>query len=309
MKNYKVFDAHCDTLSFLVEKGQTFAHSTAMVKHSYLKKYSAYLQTFACFVSDSDKEPFQKVLSCVKLFEKEVENQKILHIKTKSDLQKVFEQGKIGGLLALENCALLGERIENVHYLYSLGFRMLGLTWNGNNCVGSGVYGEQKGLTDFGKKVVIHAQKLGMVVDLSHINEQGFWDMVEVAKKPIICSHSNAKSVHFHLRNLTDEQIKAVIKTGGVVGVNFYSPFLSDKSRASQKDIIKHIERICGLGGQNSVGIGSDFDGIKICAKGICKASKVYKLFNELERLGYSSEMVQNIAYKNFQSVLYRILI
>ena len=279
-----------------------------MVRYKYLKKYSAYLQTFACFVSAEEKEPFQKALYCVKIFESEVMKAKILQVRNKQDAVNVFAQNRIGGLLALENCVALCSNIENLYYLYNRGFRMIGLTWNGDNCVGSGVYGSKKGLTDFGKKVVLHAQKLGIVVDLSHVNEKGFWDTIELSTKPIICSHSNAKSVCLHPRNLTDAQLQAIISIGGVVGVNFYPPFLTESENATQKDIIKHIEYICSLGGQNCVGIGSDFDGIKICAKGVDGANKVYKLFNELSRLGYSSELIEKIAYKNFQNALIRIL-
>ena len=161
-----------------------------------------------------------------------------------------------------------------------------------------------EGLSQFGEKVVRQMNRLGMAIDVSHLSEKGFWDAAEISEKPFIASHSNAKSICSHKRNLSDEQIKEIINKKGFIGVNFYPPFLTDCDRCGIKDIIKHIEHILSLGGENNIGFGSDFDGVDYLPDGIEGAQDYYKIIDELLKLGYSEKLVRKISCENFINVL-----
>lgn len=306
-KIYKIFDAHCDTLSAFFENKQSLTVSNGMVKFDYLKSYSAYLQIFACFVDDNEHFPLEKVLNQSEIFRNESEKGCFVTVQNKQDIQNIFSQNKIGGMLSLENGTALSGKIENLYLLYNQGFRMIGLTWNGDNSLASGIYGSGGGLTEFGTNVVEHADKLGMAIDLSHISERGFWDVLDVCKKPVVVSHSNARKICNHPRNLTNEQIVSLIKRKGFIGINFYPPFVSD-GECGIKDVIKHVEHVCSLGGENAVGIGSDFDGIKSAVKGIDNANKIYLLLDEMKKLGYSDKLIRQFSHKNLVDVFARVL-
>jgi membrane dipeptidase len=164
------------------------------------------------------------------------------------------------------------------------------------------------GLTPFGKKVVEEMNSLGMLVDVSHISEKGFWDVLELTRSPIIASHSNAQSICSHVRNLTDEQIKAIGKNGGVMGINFYPAFLNDSKKASVTDIVNHIEHMASLVGCDYIGIGADFDGVEALPEGINGLQDVEKVINTLLKLNYSQEWVEKIAGLNFLRVIKSVL-
>ena len=155
-----------------------------------------------------------------------------------------------------------------------------------------------------GRQAVLVCNESNILIDVSHLSERGFWDVVELSKKPIIASHSDAKGVYndrYH-RNLSDKQFRAIILSGGVCGINLYPDFLAPHG-ARITDIIRHIEHFLSLGGQDHVGLGSDFDGIEKTPEGIKNVSDIAKLFNELSRLGYSDELLKKISYRNFMRV------
>ena len=146
-----------------------------------------------------------------------------------------------------------------------------------------------------------------MAIDVSHLSEKGFWDVCEHSNKPFIASHSNAKAICKNKRNLSDEQIREIIRLGGCIGINFYPVFLTDNTYCGVCDIIKHIEHILSLGGENNLGFGSDFDGIDILPDGISGVEDYEKLINELLKLGYKESFVKKICSENFLNVLDRI--
>ena len=189
-------------------------------------------------------------------------------------------------------------------------FKSLCLTWNYRNEIADGVFESESrgGLTLFGKEVVKNMNSLGMLIDLSHISERGFWDVMELSKQPVITSHSNAKKICSHIRNLHDEQIMAIKNNGGVIGINLCPDFLSDNKDAYLKDIIKHIEYIVGLTGIDHIGLGADFDGIDSLPKDINGVEDIYKIADELLKLNYSNEDVEKFLGKNFLRIIKEIL-
>ena len=157
-----------------------------------------------------------------------------------------------------------------------------------------------------GKKVVKECENMGIMIDLSHIGEKGFYDVAEIARKPFICSHSNSRAVYEHKRGLTDAQFKILVERGGVSGINFAPFFLGEK--ADVTDIVRHIEHFCSLGGEKNIGIGSDFDGIEYMPDGCNGAEFMNTIAEELLKNNYSEETVRNIIYNNFVRVFKKVL-
>lgn len=309
MYKYTVIDAHCDTLRVISERGEGLHSNSGMVSGEMLSKYCRYVQVFATWVDEKCGDTFGQALRLADKFREEIDKCGFVHIKDSKALNEVIKNGKIGAILSLEDGVALGGEIKRLYELYNLGFRLITLTWNGVNEIACGAFsGERGGLTDFGRKVVREMNRLGMVVDLSHISEEGFWDVLALSAKPVVASHSNAKAICNHSRNLTDDQIVALIKSRGVIGLSVYPDFLGGRD-SNIISVIRHVEHILSLGGEGSVGIGTDFDGIKICASGIENAGKLYRLFDEMQKIGYSDELIDKVSYKNFLRLFSECLI
>ena len=302
--DYKIFDAHCDTLSELLQKGESLKENTGMVNTEMLKKYNGFVQVFAAWIDEKKENPLKQALELNDKFYEETNANKITVIKDKKTLDDVIGKNQTGAILAIEDGRAICGSLRVLNVLHTLGFRLITLTWNGENELGHGAIGSNGGgLTDFGKDVVRKMNELGMVVDISHLSEKGFWDVIEISKKPIIASHSNAKAVCGHPRNLTDEQIKALIKTGGAMGINIYPEFLNNTNEAEVKDVICHIEHILSLGGEDILGIGTDFDGVPCVPKNLENTGSLYNLFEEMKKIGYTEELIEKITYKNMVRV------
>ena len=197
-----------------------------------------------------------------------------------------------------------------LHYFYERGVRMMTLTWNFENELAypNYVYENKpdtvRGLTEKGFKVIEEMWKLGMIVDIAHLNDAGIYDVFSVAKKPIVASHSNARSVCGHVRNLTDDMILKLRENCGIMGINYCPDFISVNTDTDQiADIVKHINHIVSLAGVETVALGSDFDGIPT-PKGLSDASKLPVLYEALRKEGYSEEDLDKMFYQNFLRVL-----
>jgi membrane dipeptidase len=187
---------------------------------------------------------------------------------------------KPGGLLSIEGGEPLGTDIQMLRMFFRLGVRAVGLTWNGRNALADGVSeaSSRGGLTTAGRVMVSEMNKLGMLVDVSHLSEASFWDVAELSARPFIASHSNCITICEHPRNLTDKQLMALAKSGGVVGINFLPRFLSAASQASMSDIVSHIDHMLSVMGRGHVGLGSDFDGIASTPIGLEDVTQLPKL-------------------------------
>ncbi|WP_409304884.1 dipeptidase [Peribacillus sp. SCS-155] len=190
---------------------------------------------------------------------------KLMLCKNADDMLKAQNSGKIGFLLSLEGAEPLGTDLSLVRVFYELGVRNFGLVWSRRNAVGDGSQfspvkeGMKGGITEFGVQVIEESERLGMTIDVSHLNDEGFWDVIKFANKPIIASHSNSRVLCDTMRNLTDEQMKAIASTGGVIGVNAVSIIVAaEDENSSLEQYIKHIDHIVKLVGIDHVAIGLD---------------------------------------------------
>lgn len=304
----KYFDAHCDVLTKLFEdRRNDFANSTGDldVTLENLKKSDAKVQVFAIYIPEEvhPSLKFEAALAQVEHFNENVINQAGLKkILTRSDIEHL-KDGETGAILALEGCDCIGEDILKLKTLIRLGVRSVGLTWNYANAVADGIMEERDGgLTRFGKRVVEVLNENNLWCDVSHLSVKGFWEAIELANYPI-ASHSNAKTLNAHPRNLTDEQFQAICEKGGIVGINFVSIFLSDKEVADVSDVIAHMKYFKNLGGINHIGIGSDFDGYTPMPVGLENPTRIKNLERELLN-DFTKDEVEKILYDNFVNAI-----
>jgi membrane dipeptidase len=231
-------------------------------------------------------------------------------VQGKLDLEQIPDPTRLGILLSVEGGEILGEDLFMLDIIFKLGVRALGLTWNQRNAIGAGV-GEadmRYKLSNFGQEVVRRMNKLGMLVDVSHLNEAGFWHVLEVSQNPIAATHSCAKVLCAHPRNLTDQQLRALARHKGVIGVNFYPRFLKETGVATRQDVVRHICHIAEVAGVETVGLGSDFDGIEETPEGLGHVGEYNYLRDDLMKTGFSSREVEQIMGGNFMRLLSDVL-
>lgn len=300
-----VIDLHCDALLKLSEGKGTLRFADApelQTNKQRLKQGQVKVQCFAIFIEPEIKsdQKFQAALDQVDYFYEEVlrKNPEMKQLKDWSDFDRL-QDGEIGAMLTLEGVDAIGNDLAKLRTLYRLGVRSAGLTWNNANLAADGA-GELRGggLTIFGKEIVKLNNENQVLTDVSHLSEKAFWDVIELAKYPI-ASHSNAKALCNHPRNLTDEQARAMFKKGGMVHVVYHPPFLKAVGIATTEDLIRHIDHFCSLGGVKQIGFGSDFDGISTFVAGLEDASKTQNLINTLLK-HFKEEEVRGFAYQNF---------
>ncbi|MBR2452850.1 MAG: dipeptidase [Clostridia bacterium] len=304
-----IFDAHCDTVQKITDFGGGLFENGFHIDIKRIKEsQNQHIQTFAAFL-DKGNDKLTPFLRCNELIDKyfdEIEKNKkyIKHCNNVFEIKAALKNGKISAILSVEGGEAIEGDLEKLDYLFSRDVRIMTLSWNyPNEITGSIAEENGNGLSDFGKQVIRKMNELGMMIDVSHISEKGFWDVLEITEKPILATHSNAKAVCGHRRNLSDEQVCAIIKNGGCIGINLYSEFLSGES-AEINDILRHIEHILSLGGENNIGLGSDFDGMDSLPKGIKGIEDVYKIFEELRGRGYSEMLIKKISSNNFLDVM-----
>lgn len=308
----RIIDTHCDALLKLQLAKRNYDNSTPLnfthakeldCSYERLTNGGVGVQFFAIFIHPDvpSDEKWQHALEQVDLFYTEVleKHPKMKHIKAWSDLDNLKDD-EIGAVLTLEGADAFGNDLMKLRQFYRLGVLSLGMTWNNANLCADGA-GEPRGggLTLLGKEVVQLNNEHDIFTDVSHATEKGFWDIIELAKYPI-ASHSNARALCDHRRNLYDDQVKAMFEKGGLIHVVFNPPFINKNSEeASISDVIKHIDHLCSLGGVNQIGFGSDFDGITSFVTDLEDASHYPILINELLKY-YSEDEVKGFACQNF---------
>ena len=311
--NFPVFDLHCDTaLALLGDRYDSIGslrQNTLHIDLERAKTLPGYVQCFACYTSPLQKLP--QNLSVVGLLEREMaailqeieQNSDCIQLAySAKQIRQNKEQGIMSALLTIEGPAGFDYNADLLEDLYKIGFRMTTLGWNEDNpLTGSCVTGG--GLTDAGREYVKEAQRLGMIVDVSHISDAGFWDIMEIAQRPIVASHSNSRALWDHPRNLTDEMYLALCKTGGTVGMNLYADFLGNNPTVDT--VCDHIFYFLELAGTDRhVSLGSDFDGMERTPTGI-HGVQDYPLVAEcLSKRGLSDESILNIFWNNALGVI-----
>lgn len=312
MDKHFIMDAHADILYRMEKEHLSFIDADSGLHLSYPKIVQAGidLQVFALYVDPpyTPQEHLEMLLKYIATFYSQVCAAGLMSpVLRYSDIEENARSGKKSALLSIEGGDFLTNDLRLLHVMYTLGVRAMGLTWNFKNAMADGV-GEPdpQGLTSFGKQVVQEMNSLGMVVDVSHLAPKGFWDVIDISTAPIIASHSNSKALCSHRRNLDDDQINAIISKGGVIGMTFV-PYFVGEGEITIPHLLRHIDHILALGGEDHIGLGSDFDGISITMQDLRSGTDYPKLIQALDK-EYGPEIAAKICGRNFLRVYKQVL-
>ena len=307
----ELFDLHCDTITLCKEKNLQLRQNALHINLVKLRQRDRWCQAFAIFIPDEyrGQQAKQYFEDCLAYYQKETlrNSDCIVQVRTFAEIEAAFARHRFASLLTVEGGAVLGGDLAMLDRLFDCGVRMMTLTWNGENELGSGS-DTQKGLTEFGRQAIARMEQLGIIVDVSHLNDQGFEDLCNIATKPFIATHSNSRSICNHPRNLTDAQFCAIRDRGGLVGMNYYRFFITESGETeSISDLVAHIQHFLKLGGENTVCLGSDFDGADI-PEYLNGLNKVRNLKTALLDSGISEEVTDKILFGNAKSFFEKYL-
>lgn len=278
----KLFDLHCDTPSVCFREKISFENEISAVKETALKKFDAAVQICAIFTRDDEANAFNHYKETVNYFKKHI----TLPINDLASPHTV--------LLSVEGGSVFEGDPDKVFDTYKDGIRTVSLTWNGENHLAGGVLTDV-GLKECGKQVIKNLNSLNMALDLSHLNDKSFFEAIELAQNPI-ATHSNCRAVCENKRNLTDEQLKLIKDKKGLVGINFYPPFLNDKN--VMHNIFLNIQHMLSLGLEDNIAIGSDFDGGQMAEELDC-TEKIPDLYDFLLKMGIDIKLLNKIFFEN----------
>jgi len=292
----KLFDLHCDTIGECYKNKLSLRHSGLHVSLDKAKNFENYTQVFAVWIPDelrgkSATDYFNNVCD---YYYKELELNKDL-IVSFGDTKK--DDKRVKAILAIEGGAALAGDIENLYKVYEKGVRILTLTWNAENEIASGAFCENGGLTSFGKTVIKKMEKLKMVIDVSHLNRESFFDVAENTTLPFIASHSNPDIVETNAgrkRNLTNEQIEIIKERNGLIGLNFYKEFLDVDNKTGVDALKMHLDYLLNKGCENIIALGLDFDGCDL-SDGITGLESMDFVYNSLINEGFSKTLIDNM--------------
>lgn len=339
----KIADMHCDTISELYKKRKAgsregLAENGGHVDLRKLEAGNSLVQNFALFVNlGKTKSPWADALEMADLYYEELKanEDRIAPVYCYADIEKNGKEKKISALLTVEEGGVCEGKLERLEHLYRLGVRMMTLTWNYPNEIGypaldirkmaeEGANGggkrhgkepaadripfhrradRERGLTEKGREFVAEMERIGMMIDVSHLSDAGFYDVLHLTKKPFAASHSNARAVSPWVRNLTDDMIKKLGERGGIIGMNFCPDFLTEVSEGeenpgSMEAIVRHVRHIIKVGGIDCIGLGSDFDGIE-GHRELPDFSYMPKLADALKKSGLKEGEVEKICSGN----------
>ena len=310
--NFPVFDLHCDTALALL--GKDLQQAGSLRKNEYhidLERAATlpgYAQCFACFTTPRDNRPGGTTVT--QLFEREMvtvlreveKNKDLISLAySAKEIENNYKNGKMSAILTIEGPAGFDFDPALLEDLYKVGFRITTLGWNEKNVL-CGSHKTGGGLTDLGKEYVFEAQRLGMLIDVSHISDEAFWDIMEITNAPVIASHSNSRAVYDVSRNLTDDMFKAICQTGGVAGLNLYPGFLGEN--ATLDTVCNHVIHWLELDGEKHVALGGDLDGVEALPAGFAGVQDYPKLAECLLARGVSEQTVHDIFWNNAMGVI-----
>ena len=308
-----MIDLHCDTIMQLLDHPDSgdLYRNTWKIDIEKLQKAHSKVQDFALFINlGKTNDPYGRYEEMRNLCTTQIHlyGEHIQHVLSYQDVESVYESGKIGALMSIEEGGVLGGDLDKLKQAYQDGVRLITLTWNYPNGLGEPHCGEQhKKLTSKGIEFVEAMQDLGIIVDCSHLNDAGTEQLGDILDAPFVASHSNAREVTAHTRNLPDNLIKLIANKGGVIGLNFAQSFLGTSPVSRIEDIVKHGLYLINKGGEDVVTLGTDFDGIKPNTE-IKDASEMYRLYDAFKEAGLSVEQCEKLFWKNADRLLKEIL-
>lgn len=321
----RAVDMHCDTiLQILADPTKQLRENDLQIDLKRMKASGTTLQNFALFVELVEgKDPYETVMALYQIYQEQMKaNQDLIRpVLTYQDYLDNQAAGFLSGMLTMEEGAPLAGRIDRLEEFYDKGVRMLTLTWNHQNEIGTPnlpyfdeakqlIAPDQTGLTEAGVAIVQRMNQLGMIIDVSHGSDQLVRDVLKYTDKPFVASHSDAREVCFHSRNLPDELIKQIAERGGVMGINYAEDFLRGKNKSITMidAIVAHIHHFVKIGGIECVGLGSDFDGIPR-NKELDDILVIQEIHQALKTAGFSETEIGKIFHGNVEALYQELLV
>lgn len=316
-------DMHCDTLmKCYFDKAEDLFSLPGQVDLKRMHEAGAMAQFFAVYMPEDgflkkmnltgsyDDDSY--IEGCCRIFENSMKAHSDIAAKavTAAQIRENYAKGLTSGVLTMEDGRAINGKMEKIKEYYDLGIRAISLTWNGINCLGYPNSADEKimkaGLTPFGKEAVQYMQELGILVDVSHLSDGGFFDVADICRKPFVATHSNARALAPHRRNLTDEQLRMLAKNGGVTGLNVFGPFLnSDTSddHSTVEAMVKHVCHIADVAGTDTIAMGSDFDGV-FGTLDMEDVTQLPKLIDGLKKASFSEDTIEKFLFGNVLRVM-----
>ncbi len=321
-----IFDGHSDIFSDVRYKRE--AGETQVLKNHHLERLQKGGIGGACFVIWADTfngfDPKDEMDAIVKALQAEMaETEDFVLVHNRAEVEAAEKAGKFAILLGIEGLAGIGEDLSKIDTLYEVGARHAMLTWNEENALATGVKGSpDRGVTDLGRKAIKKIQDKKMILDVSHLNEKSFWDVIDASNGPILASHSNAKALAGAARNLTDDQLKAIRDTNGLVGLNAFNDFISDIREEQDVDhLVNHASYIADKIGVEHLGFGFDFfeflntdfmksysDQDDSLLRGMEDCSKVPVLLEKMRKAGFTEKDLEMISGGNWLNLIQRVM-
>lgn len=308
----KVVDLHCDVLEKLARFEDANFRNDSRISSNFerLKAGNVKIQVFAIFIHPDipQEQKFQEALRQIEAFNKYVlKEPEMVHIKDWKQIDEL-EEGQIGAVLSLEGCDAIDDDLEKLKIILDAGVKIVGLTWNYENKVGYGTSEDStKGIKPFGKKVIELLNERDIIIDVAHLNERGFYELLPLAKK-VIASHCNSRTLCDHPRNLTDEQVKMLVEKGGRIHVVFYPPFIEkEKKTTTIEKLVEHIKYLANLVGVEHIGFGSDFDGMDpLSVSNLSNASEFPNIIERL-RQEFTDDEVKLFSEEGFMNYIRKL--
>ena len=311
MRPYAIIDLHCDTLTDCMyaasEIPDTLDDPARSLSLSNIPEDVHWAQFFAVFLPDRlrGEEAVRFFDASHENFERQMQkfSSRVSPCRNVADMERVWAAGKTAAFLSVENGSAFAGDLSRIEKLKRQGVCAVTLTWNGENELGSGNVTD-RGLTDFGRAAVREMERCGILVDVSHLNDAGLEDVFETAEKPFVATHSNARAICAHKRNLTDAQVKEMLRRGCLIGLNYYGVFLRDDGNVrSLDDLYRHIAHFFDLGAQKDLALGSDFDGADL-PECLSSPEKIAEAYGYLLSRGLTQQEIDGIFYDNARAFL-----
>lgn len=313
-------DLHCDTLYAAWRKGaeEIFEMDGAMADVSKIIQGGCRLQLYAIYMPPPEEiqeaheygdDVYIETLHTIFTRTAQKHQEVFAAAGNMREVERNAAEGKVSGMLSMEDGRAVEGRFEKIRTFHEMGIRVMGLTWNHANCFGypnsTNAEEMQRGLTAFGREAVSCMEEMGMLIDVSHLSDGGFWDVVRLAGRPFIASHSNCRALNPHPRSLTDEMIRALADRGGVMGLNLCPEFLTgnlEQQRSAVDDLARQLRYRINVGGLACAAIGTDFDGIGGELE-IASADRMPSFFEALAQRGFTSDELEHICWRNVERV------
>lgn len=307
IRNIPYFDGHCDTIYECMGKGRSLRENSGHVDLMRGQRYGRRAQFFALF--DNVRE-LPEGTAWTKLCQmhdwfcaQAAENADVMALcRTGAEVDAAAAQHKTAALLSIEGADLMDCDVHKIETVSGWGVRLLNPVWNRANVLsGTNAEEPERGLSAEGRDFIRTLEEHDIYPDVSHLSDTGFWDLVRMARRPVIASHSNARAICPHRRNLTDDQFRAIRDLGGVVGLNLYLHFVGEPTTDA---LVAHVEHFLALGGEKTLCLGGDMDGCEALAGGMTGMQDMPKLYDALKARGYGAELLEDIFWNNLRRLI-----